>query len=372
MELHITTINKNEKLFNHFVDIFNQIINITDETSIDKISSVIQEKLMFLGQKSLENIISHEIGTGFTETHITNSNDNAVYTYNELVSKTYISLFGPISLKRAYYYNKEKGTGIFPIEEKQHFLKDICLPEVKELICYAATIEPYAHAQEVLKTLSKIEVSTTEIQKTTKKIGNQLVLEEDELIKNPKKYKKSKKTIERMAISMDGARWIWDLADKEFPFAVQIVDWYHAKQHLYNIINSLYGDNKKKEAVIFAEKCLDLLYIGNIKDLEEFIRLKIIEMNIIDTMYDFMQIQTEIEYFKKNEKRMKYSLFKDKGYPIGSGIIEATCKQLVQLRLKRNGMKWKKEGAHCILQLRCHYLGNRWDEVKKIIWNQAA
>ena len=62
-------------------------------------------------------------------------------------------------------------------------------------------------------------------------------------------------------------------------------------------------------------------------------------MNILDVMNDFMKIQTEIECFKKNQERMKYNLFKDKGYPISSDIIEATCKQLVQLRLKRNGMK---------------------------------
>ena len=69
---------------------------------------------------------------------------------------------------------------------------------------------------------------------------------------------------------------------------------------------------------------------------------------------------------------MQYKLFKSKGYPIGSGVIEATCKQLVQLRLKRNGMRWKKNGAHCILQLRCHYLSDRWNEVEDIIMPKAS
>lgn len=437
----MTTINNYQELYNNFIDIYNQIINITKDTSIDKVSTKIQEKLMYLGQKSLETLYSQKIGSGFTKTHIFNPNDNSIYTYNGLVSKTYISIFGPISFKRAYYYNKEKSTGIFPVEENNYFLKDVCLPEVKELICYTAAIEPYAHAKDVLKTLSKIDVSTSEIQKTTKKIGNQLVKEEDTLITNPKKYKESVKKIKKMAISMDGAmvntyegwkevksgviyefynksdklksknktyisriedcndfskrikqearkrhyldvedlivigdgaRWIWDLAGKEFPLSIQIVDWYHAKQHLYNIINLLYLDNKIKEAVLFSEKCFDLLYNGDINALEENIREKRMELNLIEKMDDFIKIQTEIEYFKKNEKRMKYSVFKEKGYPIGSGIIEATCKQLVQLRLKRNGMKWTKEGAHCILQLRCHYLGKRWNKVENIIWGNAA
>lgn len=437
----MTNLNNYEELYNHFFNVFTQIIKESKEIPMDKISYVIQEKLMFLGQKSLESIIRNETGNGFSKTHIKDSNDNTVYTYNGLVSKTYISLFGQITLNRAYYYNKEKKKGVFPIEQKYSFLKDVCMPEVKELICYATALEPYAQAKEVLKKLTRIDVSTSEIQKTTKEIGNQLVVRENDLIIKPEKYKKPKKKIDKMAISMDGAmintfegwkevktgviyefydknesiksknktyisriedcnnfrkrikqearkrhyldanelivigdgaKWIWELANKEFPFATQIVDWYHAKQHLYNIISLLYKDINKNDAVVFSEECFDLLYMGDIRSLEEKIILKRIEKNIIDIFDDFISIQTEIEYFRKNEKRMQYNTFKEKGYPIGSGIVEAACKQLVQLRLKRNGMKWTKKGAHCILQIRCHYLGKRWDEVKKIIWRHAA
>ena len=69
---------------------------------------------------------------------------------------------------------------------------------------------------------------------------------------------------------------------------------------------------------------------------------------------------------------MQYSYFKEKDLPIGSGIIEAACKQVVQLRLKRNGMKWKIDGAHCVLKLRCMYLSKRWQEVKSIVQCKEA
>lgn len=82
-----------------------------------------------------------------------------------MVEKSYITLLGNISLKRACYYNKEKGTGIYPVEEKYNSLKDVCFPEVKELICYTSSMEPYAQAQEILEKLSKITVSSSEIQK---------------------------------------------------------------------------------------------------------------------------------------------------------------------------------------------------------------
>ena len=434
-------INHYAELYNQFINIFQEITNLTNHVSIDKVSTQIQKKLMFLGQKSLESIYVNEIGTGYTKPHIIHPDNNQTYSYHGLVPKTYISIFGPISIKRAYYYNKEKRNGIYPLEQNNYFLKDMCLPEVKELICYTSALEPFGQAQNILKHLSGIEVSTFEIQKTSKSIGDELVKIEDELIHNPKQYKPSKKQIDKMVISMDGAmintkegwkevksgviyeyekendnfktkhktyisrieksdefskrlkqeagrrhyldvnelivigdgaKWIWDLAEKEFPLAAQIVDWYHAKQHLYNIIDLLYENKKTNEAVSFTETCSDILYSGDIDSLEEMIIQKRMENNIIEQMDDFIKLQTEMNYFKTNKNRMKYRYFREKGYPIGSGIIEAACKQLVQLRLKRNGMKWKKSGAHSILQLRCQYLGNRWDDVKNIIWDKAA
>jgi hypothetical protein len=170
-----------------------------------------------------------------------------------------------------------------------------------------------------------------------------------------------------LAVIGDGARWIWDLAEKEFPFAAQIVDWYHAKQHLCSVISLLYDNKKSKESEELLNQCSDLLYNGNIEELEKVIRAKIYDNNLMDRLDDLMVINTEIEYFTKNKKRMQYSYFKENDWPIGSGIIEAACKQLVQLRLKRNGMKWKKDGAHCVLKLRCMYLSGRWDEVKSNI-----
>jgi len=330
---------------------------------------------------------------------------------------------------------------MYPVEKEFKILEDTCFPEVKEMVCYTASIEPYASSQEVLKKLSNINISTAEIQKITKEVGNELVKKENELINQPAKYISPKKKIDKMAISMDGAmvntiegwkevksgviyefrekedstisfnksyisriencddfkkrlkeearrrsfidvkelitigdgaKWIWDIVEKDYPLSIQIVDWYHAKQHLYNIINLLYEKNSNEEVNHFTEKITELLYNGNIECLKKEIHEKILKLNIIDDVGKLSNIHTEIDYFVNNEKRMKYGYFKTKGYPIGSGIIEATCKQLVQLRLKRNGMKWTKKGAHCILQLRCYNLGNRWNEVKELIWKKVA
>ena len=427
-------LNNFENFINHFYIIFNELKKM-QSSSIEDISTIVQEKMFFLGQKFLESWFSETIGTGFEGSII---KDNEVeYRYNGLLEKNYITILGNITLKRAYYYSKEKNTGFYPIENKYSFLKDMCFPEVKDLICYGSCEEPYEKTKELLNRFSKINVSTSEIQKITKEIGRKLVKNEENAIKTDYEYMSSKKIIDKLVISMDGAmintyegwkevksgviyevekgktelksknktfvsriedsetfgnrmkcearkrnyleakelivigdgaRWIWELANKEFPRSIKIIDWYHAKEHIYNIIELLYGNRDGKEGNIFAEKCSNLLYDGKIKELEEEIR----ELNIYENVSNLIKVQTEIDYFKKNEEKMQYKSFEEKGYPIGSGIIEATCKQLVQLRLKRNGMKWEKEGAHCVLQIRCHYLSNRWDEVKNAIKTKSA
>lgn len=431
-------INNFSDLYNHFINIYNEIINISDKVHISQISQLIKEKLMFLGQKSLESIFSNKIGTGYTEKQIENKDDGLIYNYYRLVPKTYISLFGPITINRAYYYNKEKKIGFYPIEKNNSFLKDVCLPEVKELICYTSAIEPYAQTKEILNNLSGINVSEFEIQKVTKRIGNKLVLKEDDSMLHLPKNEEPKKKIEKMVISMDGAmintfegwkevksgviyefgkestkaknktyisriedcdnfskrikyearrrnylkakdlivigdgaRWIWDIAEKEFSTAQNIVDWYHAKKHLCRICDLLYLNNidKKKE---MEEKLEKELYNGDIDKFIDIIDENKIDSDILSRVDDLISLQTEIDYFLKNRNKMQYKYFEEKGYPIGSGIIEAACKQLVQIRVKRNGMKWKKEGSHAILQLRCHYLGKRWIEVRQAIWEDTA
>jgi hypothetical protein len=362
------------------------------------------------------------------------------------VARTYITILGNIELNRQYYYDKKNKYGFFPVEEEHPILKDTCFPEVKEMICYTSILEPYASSQEILKKLSNLNISVAEIQKITKQIGGKLVEIEDNQIKDPVKYNPSKKKIEKMVVSMDGAMtntkegwkevksgvifefknntdkdgnilvdhynksyisriedsnsfgkrlkeearrrhyldvnelvvigdgapWIWDLADIDYPFSTQIVDWYHAKQHLFNLTKLIYGEVNNDESSEFINNLSDILYTGNVEKMNDEIHNKIMKLNISDNLEKLKKIQTEIEYFKKNKTRMRYQVFRKKGYPIGSGVMEATCKQLVQIRLKRNGMKWTINGAHCILQLRCYYLSNRWNEVVNFITPKSA
>ena len=66
-------------------------------------------------------------------------------------------------------------------------------------------------------------------------------------------------------------------------------------------------------------------------------------------------------YFRNNRHRMGYAEAKEQGLPIGSGVVEATCKTLVTERLKRSGMRWCERGGQAILTLRALLQSNRFD-----------
>ena len=134
----------------------------------------------------------------------------------------------------------------------------------------------------------------------------------------------------------DGAVWIWNLADQHFPDATQIVDLYHARQHLWNVAALLHShDPVAKKLWMVPMK--ELLDNGNIEVLVA--RLREIAAEHTNAHLNLAEeILKEAEYFATNASRMRYPDFCHKGFFVGSGVIEAGCKSVVGARLKRSGM----------------------------------
>ena len=74
------------------------------------------------------------------------------------------------------------------------------------------------------------------------------------------------------------------------------------------------------------------------------------------------EILKEVEYFTANASRMRYPEFREKGFFVGSGVIEAGYKSVVGARLKRSGMFWTVRGANAIIALRCCRLNGRFED----------
>jgi len=154
----------------------------------------------------------------------------------------------------------------------------------------------------------------------------------------------------------DGAEWIWNLVAEHFPGAIQVVDFYHASQHLWEVARRLYPNNEgsQKAWMNIHQKLLEK---GKIEKL-------VLSLRSIDAEHPEVaeKIRTEADYFARNAGRMRYPKFRRQHLFVGSGVIEAGCKTVIGSRLKRSGMFWTVRGANAILSLRCCHLNRRFED----------
>ena len=168
---------------------------------------------------------------------------------------------------------------------------------------------------------------------------------------------------QEVTILGDGAKWIWAIADEHFPGATQIVDLYHAREHLAKIAKLVYGSTSTKKAQKWLSARRDELDAGNTQNI-------IVALNKLRPSDKAIrkEVKTETEYFRNNSKRMCYAEFRSRSLFVGSGVVEAGCKTIIGQRLKLSGMHWTVEGANSIIALRCCQMSDRWEE----FWESRA
>jgi hypothetical protein len=144
----------------------------------------------------------------------------------------------------------------------------------------------------------------------------------------------------------DGAEWIWNLAARHFPQAVQIVDYWHMTEHLYAVANAQFGAGSEAARAWVQECQWDLehdLPLCVLNRIAAWAPLTAADQEVRDREYG---------YFAKNQERMRYGSFLARGYHIGSGTVESGCRRLVTQRLKGGGMHWREETAEAVLAIR--------------------
>ena len=154
----------------------------------------------------------------------------------------------------------------------------------------------------------------------------------------------------------DGAEWIWNLAEQHFPGAIQIVDLYHARQHLWELARKLYPNDQVSQKAWMKIHQKRLLDKGKIEKLVLALR------SIFSPNPEVAEkVRTESDYFERNAKRMRYPKFRRQHLFVGSGVIEAGCKTVIGSRLKQSGMFWTVQGANAIIALRSCHLNGRFE-----------
>ena len=164
--------------------------------------------------------------------------------------------------------------------------------------------------------------------------------------------------VREVVILGDGARWIRHVVEDHFPDAVQIVDIYHAREHLWNVANAVHGSATPQGAA-WARQADDLLSHGKIEELVQLIE-KLPAISALPGASRSIPA-IEAEYFLSNAQRMRYPLFRAKGMHIGSGVAEAACKTVVSTRAKKSGMRWTPDGLDAVLALRTSVLNQSYD-----------
>lgn len=161
---------------------------------------------------------------------------------------------------------------------------------------------------------------------------------------------------QKKVVMGDGADWIWNIAAEQFPGAIEIVDLYHARQHLWELGAKLYptDETAKRRWVMTHQHLLDN---GKIEKL-------VIKLRALSTDNSELAAaaRTEANYFEHHAERMRYPLFRSQNLFVGSGVIEAGCKTLIGSRAKRSGMFWSVRGANAVIALRCCRHSRRFDD----------
>jgi len=150
----------------------------------------------------------------------------------------------------------------------------------------------------------------------------------------------------------DGAAWIWNLAEEHLDRRIEIVDYWHAVEHLHTLATALYGEGEG--ATAWARERAGTLLLEGAEAV-----LASLRGAHAPTPEAAAVLRVERSYFTKHAERMQYPLFRDDGLPIGSGAIESAAEHVVQQRMKRAGMRWSEAGGDAMLALRARVRSQR-------------
>ncbi len=172
----------------------------------------------------------------------------------------------------------------------------------------------------------------------------------------------SVRSVRRVVVMGDGAAWIWTMSDLRFPGALEIVDFYHAAEHLWDVGEALWGDRHTCSTTrSWVRRYRKRLRQGRVDLLLAAIERSVHQQGHVLSPQRRDVIRRNRKYFAANADRMRYGRFRQMGLPIGTGAVEGSCKHVVQSRFKRPGSRWSRPGLQSMLALKLMRLNNRWE-----------
>jgi len=301
--------------------------NLAKSPSKMSISSFMQETMCFIGQflvfKEAEQVVNTLSGSDIYEKQI----ERICHFYgnsleNKILNDIEVSGYEVVSpeLKEELHYVSIDGSMLLTREEKWKEIKLARIYKDNDIININKERNQLIDSQYVVHLGGHLDF----IKKLEYKISD----------------------INNKVFVCDGAKWIWSYVDLYYPESVQILDYYHAKEHLCDFAKKTFKDDFKRKQWI--EKTSDMLINEGVNP-------------VIKTLEELNQTQARdsiLNYYRENQKRMQYHDFKAKNYLIGSGAIESAHKDVLQKRLKLSGQRWTKDGIQQMANLRVCYKSN--------------
>jgi len=383
-----------------------------DVTDLGRVETEVRRRFLELAGEALEMLCA-ACGKGYVGTKRECAcGQHARYEGDR--QRTVVTICGPIKVKRAYYRCISCGRSEHPLDGQLDIRKGWS-PGVRDLVALAGASWSYVRAADFVRRTTGVTISATAVETLTEREGQRAmaVMEQGgpsepasqggrtgvylDGVMTPLRGRWAEtkvaavrgaagakryvaylggpvpvgKMARRAAASAgtrrtqdvvvigDGAPWIWKQAAVNFPGALEVVDWYHACEHVHETALKLYGDGSARGHAWTARK-RDVLWKRGARGLLT---------SLGRGRYREHQAVKELaRYIRNNRHRMDYPRFRQLGVDIGSGPVESACKQVVQARLKQAGMRWTPADAQKIMALRCIYLGGLWD----YFWSRAA
>ena len=335
----------------------------------------------------------------------------------------YLTLLGRISLKRGIYQSNKAKRSICPLELKLRFINDYVSFAAAEYICYGLSSMTLGEFVKHCKKWTLMKPSEGTVRKVLDYVGHFLeesdflnTLRSEETVsedavtlaisidstsilirdsgwrhataatvstydtqgnrldsiyigrmpeKGKNKIKRllgkevetilTKQKFKHVVCIADGARDLWRHFRRKYQNAIHVVDFYHVCEHLSKLSELFFKNHS--EAKTWYKKYRTILK-EDPKGASKLIRAARYRRSIAKKS---PEIETEIKYLQRNRKRMNYYELRQKNLPIGSGVVEAACKNLIGARMKKSGMRWTIDGGQTVLTLRSLILSNRWE-----------
>jgi hypothetical protein len=335
----------------------------------------------------------------------------------------YLTLLGEISLKRGIYQSNKANRSVCPLEAKLKFINDYVSFAAAEYICYSLASMTLGEFVKHCKKWTLMKPSEGTVKRVLKYVGDfletsgflhtqsiqvvskqavSLALSMDStsvLIRKegwkhataatlstydaegnrletvyigrmPEKGKtQAKRLLEKEVEAItkkhefkytvciaDGARDLWLFFRKKYPNAIHVVDFFHVCEHLSKLSELLFKDPIDAKAWYNKHRTILKEDPNGASKVIRAVRYRRSKAK------ENPEIETELKYLQHNRRRMSYFELQQNKLPIGSGVVEAACKNLIGARMKKSGMRWSINGGQAVLTLRSLILSNRWEQ----------